>query len=31
MIEGKRQFRSIKDSDKKERAKEILEDLKIAS
>jgi DNA-binding NtrC family response regulator len=31
MIEGKRQFRSIKDNEQKERAKEILEDLKIAS
>ena len=31
MIEGKRQFRSIKDSDKKERAKTIIEGLKVAS
>ena len=31
MIEGKRQFRSIKDSDKKERAKTLIEGLKVAS
>ena len=31
MIEGRRQFRSIKDTEQKERAKEILESLKVAS